>query len=126
MIAITQTGPGTSTAGLGVDFAPQAVLAQLPALYSTENVELADKQLIAKWFDPYGSMRLYAAEIDPATGECFGYVSTAHGSEWTYFSLPDLADERIDLFGCVVPRIERDVHFTPTNLATLRRDRAAA
>lgn len=120
MIAITQTGPGTNSAGLGRSFAPKSVLERIPAIYSTEPSEFNDKVLAAKWFCPYSTMRWYAVELDAETGQCFGYVEAAGGSEWGYFWLQEMADARVERFGYELPAIERDVHFEPITFCQLK------
>lgn len=107
-------------AGLGASFAPAYVLAKLPPLYATEAVPVEDKPLLAKWFSPYTGWRWYAAEYDPETRTCFGWVE-GHEREWGYFSLAELEAARG--MGGRLPLVERD-HYHDS--ITLRELQAAA
>lgn len=82
--------------------------ARLPALYSTETVPAAEKEVIVKFFSPTSSWTWYACEYDPETQIFFGYVEGTY-PEWGYFSLKELEECR-GLYGL---GIERDRHFTP-------------
>src|SRR4051794_8588929 len=87
---------------------------KLPKLYATENVDLPDKQVIAKFFDPGSAWTWLVVEgtfdHEDAPGDWlfFGLV-VGQESEWGYFRLSELAGYR-GRFGL---GIERDLHFTP-------------
>lgn len=100
----------TNTPGLGADFLPPEVLAALPKLYSTEQVDITEKVIQAKWFSPYNGWRWYAVEIDDDDSRCFGVV---HGFEveWGYFDLNEM--QAVKGWGGTVPGVERDVHWKP-------------
>lgn len=88
------------------------VLANIPGLYETEDIRLDDKVLHLHYF--VGGSDWYIAELDPETGEAFGWAQMAPGcGEWGYISLPELAAVQARAFGMVLP-VERDLHFTPT------------
>lgn len=86
----------------------------LPALYETEDVSAADKELIVKFFTPWTSWTWYGAEYDPKNKTFFGYVDGLEG-EWGYFSLPEL-EEINGPFGL---KIERDKYWTSTKFSEL-------
>jgi hypothetical protein len=105
-------------AGLGASFAPAYVLAKLPPLYSTDgDGPLDDKPLLAKWFSPYNGWTWWAAEYDPETRVCFGFVQGFEG-EWGTFSLDEL--EGLRGMGGRLPLVERDHYYEPTTLGQLR------
>jgi hypothetical protein len=105
-------------AGLGKSFAPKNVLSKLPALYSTDgDGAIEDKPLIAKWFSPYNGWTWYAAECDPETRECFGFI-VGHEQEWGSFNLNEL--QSLTGMGGRLPLVERDHYFTPTTLRELK------
>jgi hypothetical protein len=87
---------------------------RLPVLGSQETVK--DPMIQAKWFDPCGSWTWYAIEKDPASGQCFGLVH-GHEEELGYFDLDELQAYR----GRLGLGIERDIHFMPCPLSTVRR-----
>lgn len=91
----------------GHDFyPPQTQMSAWPALYATDGGGLPDKPLVAHWFQ--GGMDFYAAEVDQATGDAFGWVDLGHGhGEWGYFDLPALEETR----GQYGLPIERDLDF---------------
>lgn len=85
----------------------EEIRAALPPLYSTEDVPLADKVVLAKFFNPCGAGTWLATEFD---GEdlFFGWAEIAPGyGEWGYFSLSELSGVTLP-FGL---GIERDVYF---------------
>ena len=84
----------------------------LPALYSQEHVP--DPLVRAKFFTPDASWTWYALEFD---GEdlFFGLVD-GHEQELGYFRLSELEHSK-GHFGL---HIERDEHFTPCPLSTVR------
>lgn len=82
--------------------------AQLPPLYSQENV--ADPIVHAKFFTPDSSWTWYATEGQDDEGDFrfFGYVVGLE-SEWGYFVLSELESVR----GPLGLPIERDLYFKP-------------
>lgn len=89
---------------------PEALRAQVPALYATEKT--ADPTVWAKYFTPDSSWTWYVTEFDPNDNLCFGFV-VGLDHELGYFSLADLEAAR----GPMGLRIERDLHFIPTPLS---------
>lgn len=93
----------------------KAIIAKLPALYSTETVPLEQKVCIVKFFAPWSNWTWLAVEGEPV-GEngsvtdfrFFGRVDGLE-SEWGYFTLRELESVR-GKFGL---KIERDLHFGP-------------
>ncbi len=77
--------------------------------YSQENNR--DPLVIAKLFDAYGSATWYITEYSPVENTAFAYVTGLAHDEWGYVSLTEL--ESI-MLAPQVPRIEQDLHFTPT------------
>lgn len=96
----------------------KALLASLPPLYSTENVEAEDKVAVVKFFDPAGRYTFYVTEGGPDNDDVrlFGYVVSPLGpgcDEWGYASLNEL-QEVTNRFGL---GIERDIHWKPTKMS---------
>src|SRR5260370_40568105 len=70
---------------------PPEVLAEIPALYATDRVEPDDKIIHVHYFSA-GSDH-WVAELNPETGEAFGYTRLAsypEGAEWGYSDLGEL------------------------------------
>jgi hypothetical protein len=92
-----------------------AIKKKLPALYSTENVALADKVLVVKFFSPWGRGTWYGVEFD-GVDTFFGYCVSSLGpdcDEWGNFSLSELQSIR-GQFGL---GIERDTSWEPTKFS---------
>ena len=87
---------------------------KLPALYETENVPMADKKLVVKFFDPCGSWTWYGVEYDPDQEMFFGFVD-GYEKEWGYFSLVELKKIKTS-FGL---GIERDMYFKTIKFSEL-------
>lgn len=85
----------------------------LPALYSTEEIELEDKIAQVKFFTPDGSWTWYAVEFD-GDDRFFGWVIGMH-NEWGDFLLSDLSTNK----GPLGLSIERDMYFSPTKMSDL-------
>jgi Protein of unknown function (DUF2958) len=86
----------------------------LPALYSQENVKLADQIAIVKFFDPMGSSNWYAIEYSPKQRIFFGYIE-GDENEWGYFSLNELESiSKKRILG-----IERDLYFKRTKMSDI-------
>jgi hypothetical protein len=98
----------------GHEFLPPSLIEQLPGLYSTENVPLADKQIYAHYFN--GACDWYIAELDREDGTAFGHCDLGMGfPEWGNVNLVELESLRTKA-GFVV---ERDCYFTPTTATKL-------
>lgn len=96
----------------GHAFITKTLIQTIPPLYATEHVTLPDKQLHAHYF--VGGCDWYVAEIDPDTGDAFGYADLGHG-EWGYFNLVEL--ERTVASGWLV--VERELDFRTTTAREL-------
>lgn len=75
-----------------------------------EDVEIKDKIVVCKFFNPTGAGTWLATEYDPESRVFFGWVTLGMGpecDEWGYFSLDEL--ESIRGFGGL--GIERDRFF---------------
>lgn len=90
----------------------EEIEARLPKLYETEDVPLAERIAVVKFFNPVGSGTWYAVEGErQGDGDIrfFGLVAL-HEIEWGYFHLSELESVRLP-FGL---GIERDLYFDPT------------
>ena len=96
-----KSGPG---AGVLMELLPESLAKKIPALYSTENVELNDKVIVAKFFNPCGGQTWYIAEYSPEDRLAFGYcdLGTGFDPEWGYISLEELESLSFNLCGQVV------------------------
>ena len=90
-----------------------ALRASLPPLYG--QVGAPDPIVYARFFTPDSSWTWLATEFDPTEGRFFGLVD-GFESELGYFLLEELETSR----GPLGLPIERDLHFTPAPLSTLR------
>jgi len=87
----------------------KAIERKIPALYSTEEVEIQDKTIVCKFFALGSGWTWYVVEGErQADGDClfFGLVD-GHEKEWGYFLLGELSS--VQWYG--IPGIERDLHF---------------
>ena len=91
------------------------LIAKLPELYATEDVELEGKLILAKLFTPWSTWTWYVIEYD-GEDRCFGFVK-GHEAEFGYFSLKELAE----LTGPHGLRVERDRWFEPTMVGDMPR-----
>ena len=91
------------------------IMKKLPKLYATENIELLDKVVICKFFNPCGVGTWYAIEGQEEDGDFifFGLVDL-HEKEFGYFSLNELQAIKLP-FGL---SIERDIHFSSEKVET--------
>jgi hypothetical protein len=96
-----------------MELLPESERAKLAKPYETEGKNLSEVMAPVKFFCPWSNWTWYAAEFD---GEdlFFGLVD-GHEKELGYFSLKELSD----LTGPMGLKIERDLHWTPKDLATL-------
>ena len=88
-----------------------ADLKATPGIYGTEDTDIDMKVATIKFFNPYGAGTWYVVELDPETGEAFGYVDLGMGpgcSEFGYFNALELAEMRVGPFN--LP-LERDCYF---------------
>lgn len=91
-------------------------LAKLPDLYDTEEIEAAEKMILAHFF--IGGSDWWIVELDKSDGMMFGYVrmnNDDQNSEWGYSDLVALESLQLDN-GMV---IERDLHWTPTKFSDI-------
>lgn len=95
------------------------ILAKFAKVGRDEKTPLADKIVIAKFFNPTGAGTWYATEYDPIDKIFFGFVSIFgdHNDEWGSFSLNELENYR-GKFGL---GIERDRHFTGKKFSEIQR-----
>ena len=89
----------------------KAILNKIPALYSGEEIALADKICQVKFFHPMCQMTWFATEFDPETGLFFGWVENGQMSEWGNFSLQEMQELNIRGLG-----MERDLYFKPKQM----------
>lgn len=66
--------------------------------------ESKDPIIVAKLFNPSGSVTWYITEYDPNTNIAFGYVTGLYQNEWGYFSLTELASIKCPPFGLPLER----------------------
>ena len=90
-----------------------ALRASLPPLYGQEGAP--DPIVYARFFTPDSNWTWLATEFDPEEGRFFGLVD-GFEAELGYFLLEELETSR----GPLGLSIERDLHFTPAPLSTLR------
>ena len=67
----------------------------------------SEQKVIAKYFDPTGSMTWYAISYEPDRKMFFGYVTGTEFPEYGYFGLEQLEEIKVR-WGL---GIERDLHF---------------
>ena len=96
-----------------MELLPESEKSKLAKPYETEGKDLSEVMAPVKFFCPWSNWTWYAAEFD---GEdlFFGLVD-GHEKELGYFSLKELSD----LTGPMGLKIERDLHWDKTDLATL-------
>lgn len=69
--------------------------------------EKENPTIVAKYFNPIGSVTWFATEYDPQTKICYGYVTGMYVDEWGTFSLTELESVRLPLG----MKIERDLYY---------------
>ncbi len=91
------------------------IIKKLPKLYATEDIDLLDKEVVCKFFNPCGLGTWYAIEGQEVDGDFifFGLVDL-HEKEFGYFSLNELQAIKLP-FGL---SIERDIHFSSEKVTT--------
>jgi hypothetical protein len=97
---------------------PPAIGRSIPPLYATDDTPAAEQIVHVKLFALNSTATWLVTEYDPINGVCFGYADlygqgAAGGAEWGYFSLAELAALKWN----GIPRVERDLHFTPRPFA---------
>jgi len=91
------------------------LVAKLPKLYATEDIEIEDKLIVAKLFTPWSTWTWYVIEYD-GEDRCFGFVK-GHEAEFGYFSIKELSE----IEGPYGLKVERDRHFMPTEVGDMPR-----
>lgn len=97
-------------------------LDRLPALYSTESVNVEDKTVLAHYFNTV--MDWWLVEFDPITYKAFGFVRIAEapmGGEWGDI---DLIGLELALPHSPGMLIERDTTWQPRLFSTIQRANA--
>lgn len=85
----------------------------LPPIKATAGKSMEFITVPVKFFHPFSNLRWYVMELDPTTGEMFGYVTGGtNGGELGY--LPSM-DEFKALRVKGLP-VERDLHWDPKTL----------
>ena len=95
---------------------PQTV--KVPKIGAASGTRISDKLIPLHYFSAAGDW--YVAEMDPETGEAFGYTRLAaypDGAEWGYFDLAELEQVNVH-HGLVI--VERDMHWTPRKFSEIR------
>ena len=94
---------------------PQTLLSDIPDLYATE--DLKDPLCYVKLFTPDANWTWFIIEFSKANrSTCYGYVQGLD-SELGYFTLEELES----IHGPLGLAIERDLSFTPTPFATIKK-----
>jgi len=83
-------------------------------LHSQENKSIMDKEIIVKFFNPYGVGTWLITEMsyekDNDDWLMYGLCDLGYGYELGYVSFNELDEIRVNVFGCKLP-IERDMHL---------------
>jgi hypothetical protein len=94
---------------------PDEFLSSIPDLYETEG--LLNPMCHVKLFTPDSNWTWYIIEFSKADAKtCYGYVQGLE-SELGYFTLEELES----VHGSLGLEIERDLSFTPTSFATIKK-----
>lgn len=100
----------------GHQFMPTKVqMRKIPAMGATESTPAEDKIIGAHYF--CASADWYIAELDPETGQAFGYARLAtypEGAEWGYIDLAELEAARLRPFV-----VERDMYWSPCKFSEI-------
>ncbi len=88
---------------------PDELRAEIPALYSQENIKTQEKTVYARFFFPAVEWTWFVLEGKQESDDFvfFGFV-IGFVEEWGYFTLNEL--KHINIEGLIV---ERDLHFEP-------------
>lgn len=81
---------------------------------STDGVPLSEKKVIARFFNPYGRGTWYVLENSDFADNriVFGAVDLGYGLELGDFSIEELENIRVNVFGTKMP-LERDISVVP-------------
>lgn len=84
----------------------KAIIKKLPKPYSTEKLELENKNVVAKFFTPWGNWTWFVFEGEEVEGGDYRFFGMVHGqtNEMGYFLLSELQSVK-GPFGL---KIERD------------------
>jgi len=93
---------------------PDEILSSIPDLYETEGS--LNPMCHVKLFTPDSSWTWFVIEYSADTDTCYGYVQGLD-SELGYFQLSELES----VCGPLGLAIERDLSFTPTPFATIKK-----
>lgn len=90
----------------------------IPPLYATESTPAEDKVICARLCALASAATWFIAEYDPEEQLAFAYADLGDPTcaEWGYVSVAEL--EALQWLG--VPRVELDLHFTPTKFGDLK------
>lgn len=96
----------------------QLAALNIPPLFATESIPAEDKVVCARLFALASAATWYVAEFDREQCLAFGYADLGDPTcaEWGYVSIAEL--ESLRWLG--VPRVELDLHFTPTRFGDLK------
>jgi hypothetical protein len=83
----------------------KALAKKIPALYSTDGLDINTRKAYARYYLLGGVWEWYALEYD-GNDICFGLVFNEHGDELGYFSLSEMAEIKMPLTW-----VERDLYF---------------
>lgn len=88
----------------------QEIKERLPKIGATENVSTDEKEVVAKFFTPWGYWTWYVVEGEEQGDGDWLFFGRVHGdyTEWGYFSLSSL----LSVQGPFGLKIERDIHFS--------------
>lgn len=94
----------------------KAIIATLPALYSTKNTPLKDKVVVCKLFCPWSNWTHYVIEGEPWDGTYifFGFV-VGFEAEFGNFTLKELEE----VIGPLGLKYERDINWKPTRISEI-------
>lgn len=96
-------------------------LRKLPEFYSTEDISLKEKMILAHFF--IGGSDWYVAEYSPEERIFFGFAilnSDYEMAEWGYFSFKELCELKMSFL-----EVDRDLHFRPTKAKDIENIRKA-
>ena len=94
---------------------PDELLSSIPDLYETEG--LLNPMCHVKLFTPDSNWTWFIIEYSADTNTCYGYIQGLE-NELGYFALSELKSVR----GPLGLAIERDLSFTPTPFATIKKN----
>ncbi len=104
-------------------------LADIPALYSSEEIPMEDKVIHAHFF--VGGCDWWISEFDPAEDLFFGFVNlnSPQDAEWGYIDFQELKDIRLRVpvvvngqrAGTFPVEVEFDLHWTPKPFKEVKR-----